>query len=439
MVGKNTLDSKAGRLSTFGLLYVSEGIPLGFASIAMAAYMRREGLDVVQVGAFVASFYLPWAFKWAWAPIVDLISLKRFGGRKAWIVLCQSLVIITLYAVAQIDYKHSFDLLIGLVIVHNIFAATNDMAIDSLAVNALPPDERGQGNGFMFGGAYLGQGLGGGGAMFVSERYSFDISFLFVAILLLGVLLFTLFFVKDPTVDSTISMKTAQVWVKFRESIRDFLRELQIGFFKSGPGPLVGVLFALLPFGAMSLSSAPSTTLQVDIGMSDSQIAQLNLASTVISALGCIFGGWLADKLGRRKMLATYYGLTILPVLYVAMLLGREAGLDRLTIGQFFAASVIFSLFLGMHYGTSAAIFMGLTNPAIAATQFTGFMALRNLTISYTNAWQGAAVDRFGYGVMFYIDAAVAILPILVIPFLKEREVREQLATADAASAEQVN
>jgi PAT family beta-lactamase induction signal transducer AmpG len=104
MAGRNVLDTKKGRLSTFGVLYVSEGIPLGFAAVAMAAYMRREGMDVAQVGAFVAAFYLPWAFKWAWAPLVDLVGLKRFGGRKAWIVLCQTLMILTLYAIAQIDH-----------------------------------------------------------------------------------------------------------------------------------------------------------------------------------------------------------------------------------------------------------------------------------------------------------------------------------------------
>jgi PAT family beta-lactamase induction signal transducer AmpG len=124
MAGRNVLDTKKGRLSTFGVLYVSEGIPLGFAAVAMAAYMRREGMDVAQVGAFVAAFYLPWAFKWAWAPLVDLVGLKRFGGRKAWIVLCQTLMILTLYAIAQIDHSRYFDLLITLVIVHNVFAAT---------------------------------------------------------------------------------------------------------------------------------------------------------------------------------------------------------------------------------------------------------------------------------------------------------------------------
>ncbi|MBT8101279.1 MAG: MFS transporter, partial [Gammaproteobacteria bacterium] len=334
--------------------------------------------------------------------------------------------------VAQIDHAEHFDLLITLVIVHNIFAATNDVAIDSLAVNALHPDERGQGNGFMFGGAYLGQGLGGGGAMFVSERYGFDVSFTYVALLLLCVLLFTLFFVKDPTVGSQIVARSGEIWRKFLASLSGFLSELKVGFFQSGPGPLVGVLFALLPFGAMSLSSAVSTTLQVDIGMSDNQIAQLNIANTVVSAFGCVFGGWLADKLGRRRMLAGYYAMTTVPVLYMAMLLGGAGGLDGVSVPQYFTASVVFALFMGMHYGTSAAIFMGLTNPAIAATQFTGFMALRNLTISYTNAWQGAAVDAYDYSMMLYIDACLAILPILVIPFLRERSVKAPPPSAGA-------
>ncbi len=420
-MGKNSLDTKKGRLATFGLLYVSEGIPLGFAAVAIAAYMRREGMDVGQIGVFVASFYLPWAFKWAWAPVVDLIGLRRVGGRKAWIVICQSLMIATLYAVAQIDHGRYFDLLVALVIVHNVFAATNDVAIDSLAVNALLPDERGQGNGFMFGGAYLGQGLGGGGAMFVTDRFGFDVSFLYVAVLLSGVLLFTVFFVRDPTVAASTAVRTTEIWQRFMGEVGTFLRELRIGFLHSGVGPVIGLGFALLPFGAMALSSGVSTAFQVDLGMSDTHIAQLNIASTVVSAFGCILGGWLADKLGRRRMLAAYYSLTIVPTLFVAYSVGGEAGLAALSIPTYFAAALFFYLFTGMHYGTSAAIFMGLTNPAVAATQFTGFMALRNLTISYTNAWQGAVVDRWDYSAMFYIDAALAIIPVLVIPFLRER------------------
>lgn len=425
MATRNMLDTRRGRLTTFGILYICEGLPLGFATIALAAYMRRTGMDVAQVGAFVGSFYLPWAFKWAWAPLIDLIGLKRVGGRKAWIVICQVLMIITLYGVSQIDYARHFDLLIMMVIVHNIFAATCDVAIDSLAVNSLRADELGQGNGVMFAGAYIGQGLGGGGALFISGMYGFDVSFLYVSMLLCLVLAFVFLFVKDPTAASAVAEKSSEVWQKFKASLAGFMRELQLGFFKSGKGPLVGVFFALLPFGAMALGSGVSTALQVDIGMTDNHIAQLNIYNTAISGFGCVLGGWLADRLGKRKMLALFYGLTMLPTLYLAVAIGGESGVSGITIPQFFAASLAFSMCMGMHYGTSAAIFMGLTNPAIAATQFTGFMALRNLTISYTNTWQGAAVDAWGYSVLLYADAAIAIIPILVIPFLVGRKTTE--------------
>ena len=77
------LDSRRGRLSAFGILYFSEGIPYGFTSVAMVAFMRIEGLSLAQIGAFVAALFVPWSFKWLWAPVIDIVKLNRFGGRKA--------------------------------------------------------------------------------------------------------------------------------------------------------------------------------------------------------------------------------------------------------------------------------------------------------------------------------------------------------------------
>ena len=65
-------------------------------------------------------------------------------------------------------------LLFSLVLlVHNVFAATQDVAIDALAVSVLPEEERGTANGFMFGGAYLGQAIGGSGALFLAGAIGF--------------------------------------------------------------------------------------------------------------------------------------------------------------------------------------------------------------------------------------------------------------------------
>lgn len=41
---RNLLATRNGRFLTFGLLYISEGIPYGFTSVAMVAFMRQQGV-----------------------------------------------------------------------------------------------------------------------------------------------------------------------------------------------------------------------------------------------------------------------------------------------------------------------------------------------------------------------------------------------------------
>lgn len=59
-----------------------------------------------------------------------------------------------------------------------------------------------------------------------------------------------------------------------------------------------------------------------------------------------------------------------------------------------------------------------LTTPAVAATQFTAYMALVNLAISYTAWWQGTAVVAWGYPITLAIDAGAGLLGLVCLPFL---------------------
>lgn len=45
---RNVLSSRRGRLAAFGIMYLSEGIPYGFSSTAMVAFMRIEGAGISQ-------------------------------------------------------------------------------------------------------------------------------------------------------------------------------------------------------------------------------------------------------------------------------------------------------------------------------------------------------------------------------------------------------
>ena len=128
------LATRVSRLRTFFLLYVSEGIPLGFTAGVIAVHMRRHGVDPAAIGAYVGSLYLPWAFKWAVGPIVDTVTSTRFGRRRTWIVGAQIGMMLFLLAALPIDFETSIALFTAVIALHNICAATQDVAIDALAV-----------------------------------------------------------------------------------------------------------------------------------------------------------------------------------------------------------------------------------------------------------------------------------------------------------------
>ncbi|MFT4556811.1 MAG: PAT family beta-lactamase induction signal transducer AmpG, partial [Planctomycetaceae bacterium] len=168
----NLLASKWGRLFAFFWLYVTEGIPYGFATIVIVAQLRDEGHGEDSIGYFSGLILLPWAFKWVVGPFVDLIFSDRLGRRRGWIVACQIMMAVTLLACIPIDRSSGVVALTIALTIHNCFAATQDVAIDALACGTLPPDERGLGNGLMFAGAYFGQTIGASAVLFLMDGIS---------------------------------------------------------------------------------------------------------------------------------------------------------------------------------------------------------------------------------------------------------------------------
>ena len=75
-------------------------------------------------------------------------------------------------------------------------------------------------------------------------------------------------------------------------------------------------------------------------------------------------------------------------------------------------------------YGTRTALFMDVTNPAVAATQFTAYMALLNLVIQYSATWQGIALERWGYPATLMIDGTVGLVSLSLLPLMKPRRQR---------------
>jgi PAT family beta-lactamase induction signal transducer AmpG len=169
--------------------------------------------------------------------------------------------------------------------------------------------------------------------------------------------------------------------------------------------------------GTMGLGLALQSTLAVALGMEDAPIGQLAMVSQFIGAAGCILGGWLSDRMGRRRSTALFVGLMAVPNILLAIAI-RDTGLGPEAVPAFWAACLGYQFAQGLMYGSATALYMDITTPAVAATQFTAYMALSNLASSGSAWWQGHAIERFGYPVTLGLDVAVGFACLLVLPFV---------------------
>jgi len=433
------LGSRYGRLAAFFLLYVTEGIPLGYTATFVATLMRREGVTPDVIGTFVATLYLPWSFKWAAGPFVDLFRSKRLGPRRAWIVGTQFMMTASLMSLAAMNVLKGVTVtdvqLFTLVIVaSNIFGAIQDVAIDALAVDTLHESERGLANGLMFAGAAVGQAIGGSGALFLLKYLDFWGATLFVGASLAMVLLFVSFCLRERPIVGAPSLLSME---DVGPQLSGYVMTAARAFLGSKLG-LLGLVLALLPAGGHALGLALQSNLAVELGLSDDQVATLNLVSTLVFAVFCAGGGWISDYFGRLRSLAIFIALTAIPTLLLAWLLwkagwimpvdptlpNRPSPPDWL-VTAFWAATILFNMANGLMYGTRSAFFMDFCDPKVAATQFTAYMALMNLVISYTAFWQGHSIAAFGYPITLVLDAAAGLVclgVLAVVPFAQRAD-----------------
>jgi PAT family beta-lactamase induction signal transducer AmpG len=158
------------------------------------------------------------------------------------------------------------------------------------------------------------------------------------------------------------------------------------------------------------------------MGLAESTIASISLGASIAGAIGSIAGGWISDATGRpRGSLAVFYGLMAVPTVLLATRFESSTGTAGVTVTALVAAVTSYNMFYGMRQAAFAGVFMRITNPAVAATQFTGYMSLANVGLTYSGLWQGRFADAHGYGATLFLDAAIGLIGAVVLPWVRQR------------------
>ena len=153
-------ESSATRYLAGAGMYFAQGIPYGLMNIAIPAWLASEGVPAGQIASFLAIIILPWAFKLLSGPLMDRYQFLPMGRRRPWVLGAQLGMSLSFFGLVLVDNPaEQIGLLMWLGLFINIFTATQDVAVDGMAIDVTPVDEQGRLNGFMIFGKAAGWGI----------------------------------------------------------------------------------------------------------------------------------------------------------------------------------------------------------------------------------------------------------------------------------------
>lgn len=412
-------ESRGRRTLLLCLLYFSQGFPWGFATIALLATLSQAGHGKAETATVVAMAILPWTFKFFFGPLIDSLRMPSLGLRRPWIAIAQFFMALTLLAAATsgaMDSGATLTYLAWVFFIHNCFAALQDVSTDALAVDLLDDSERGRVNGFMWGSKLFGIAVGGAGMATVIAMTSLKTAVLLQAGMIMVVLGLVIAWLERPGERrfpwSDGSAQAAGGRSSFGPMIT--ARELTRALSSRTTATLV------LVAGTYAIAEGIYDPLTVEffvqeLGWTADSFARAQGTWGVIGELcGAILGGFLCDKLGRRRIAA--FGLASMMVVLLAF---------GLTAQSWYTPDYLHVLLLPTFKGTLAfatvslfSLYMKVSWTRAAATQFTLYMAMANLGYAFgakLNTWLEAAGFGMGLADFYLLAGIVPIVPLVLL------------------------
>jgi PAT family beta-lactamase induction signal transducer AmpG len=380
----------------------SSGLPFYLTSKTLQAWMTTAHVDLATIG-FFSLVTLPYSLKFVWAPVMDRYIPPFLGRRRGWVLITQILLLLSIAAMALHDPARGLQMLAINAIAITFFSASQDISLDAYRTDVLQDREMGAGAAVFVLGYRIAMISTGALAFFLADRIQWPAVYAVLSTLLV-VGIATTFIAPEPV------LSDAPPRTLFEAVVLPFADFFQ----RVGPRAVLVLLFIVVYKYSDSLAGSMTTPFLLQAGFSQSEVGAVFLGVGVLATIaGVVVGGAMIGKVGINRALwifvvfqglsnLTYYGLSL-------------SGKNH----AFMVAAIVTENFgLGLVSAVMTAYIMEMCNKRFTATQFALLSSLMAASRDILVAPAGKLVESTGWPGFFLITVAMAIPPLVLLPFI---------------------
>jgi PAT family beta-lactamase induction signal transducer AmpG len=332
---------------------------------------------------------LPWVLKVLWAPLVDRWWSPRIGRRRSWMLPAQLGMLGCTLALAHFDPSEGLLPIVALFLVLNVFAATQDVAVDGYAVDLLHGRDLGPANAAQVGGFKLGNITGGGVLLALSAVLGWFGDFLIMAACIAVALVLVLLVPEPPPAGPT----EASTWSITSRAFKTVFGHAAFALF------LVGAKFG------ETFGGAPIKPTLVDFGFGRELIGTIDgIVGGVATVLGALTAGLVVRRAGWRTafvVMSVTQGVALVVLgLYLVGDVDVVGVAVRLALENFAGGGVAVAVFV---------LAMSRCSPGTAAAEFTAMQVLYMGGAALAGPLAGATADALGVLPVMLVGGVMAI------------------------------
>ena len=408
-------ESRRLRLFSFTILYFAQGFPFGLVNTALPAYLAELGESPAAIASFIAFANLPWSFKLFAGPIMDRWTYLAMGRRRPWVIFAQSCMVLTGLAFAFFPSGlQSIVVLSALCFTLNVFAASQDVAVDGMAIDVLPPEEHGRANAFMAFGQVAGISVSTAVAAFVVITFGMAGIAALLAIAF-GLILAVAVAVRERPGEKVLPWTPGEATQRSLAMKPESWKAIAVDLAKVMFLPASLLIFAAafifrFAYGVW-ISVAPIVVVQ-DLGFESAQYSSFISLVGFLAAVAGLAIGIVIDTRGIRL----FYGLMLGLYGLLCIFLG---------LTEFAWASPTFLIAVGI---AQAFIYQGgfisfiascmkICWQKVSATQFAIYMAGANIGLSMGAGAFAALQDVLSFSQMFILLGLTFFVGVLAVRF----------------------